>query len=59
MIVEKADSSEESEEHIEVPHHAKTLIIISALIMVVGSAYLLIRLATFAGVGVGIGFLIG
>ena len=52
MIVEKADSSEESEECIDVPQHAKTLIIISALIMLVGSAYLLILLTSYAGVGI-------
>jgi len=54
MIVEQADSSGESEEHSEMPQHAKTLIIISALIMLVGSAYLLILLATYAGVGIGL-----
>lgn len=54
MIVEKADLSGESEGHTEVPQHAKTLIIISALVMLVGSGYLLIRLATLIGVGIGL-----
>ena len=55
MIVEKADSSGESEEHTEMPQHAKTLIIISALIMVVGSASFWVLLATFTGVGIELG----
>jgi len=42
-----------SKKNTRVSKRSKIIIGISALIMLVGSAYLLIRLATFAGVGVG------
>jgi hypothetical protein len=48
------DSSKNLDENIEVPQHAKILIILSALIMVVGFVWLLILLATYTGVGIGL-----
>jgi len=38
----------------QMPIYAKTIIVISALIMIAGSVFLWILLATFTGVGIGL-----
>jgi hypothetical protein len=46
----RLDSEEDSDKHItQVPQRAKTLIIISALIIIVGFAYFWVLIALFTG----------
>ncbi len=48
--MEKLDSEEDSDEDAaQVPQRAKTIIVVSALIMIVGSVFLLVLIAAFAG----------
>lgn len=48
--MEKLDSEEDSDEDAaQVPQRAKAIIVVSALIMIVGSVFLLVLIAAFAG----------
>ncbi len=48
--MEKLDSEEDSDEDAaQVPQRAKTIIVVSALIMIVGFVFLLVLIAAFAG----------
>ncbi len=48
--MEKLDSEEDSDEDAaQVPQRAKTIIVVSALIMIVGSVFLWVLIAAFAG----------